>query len=353
MSTRKNHWVQSGWGIEVRSVDQLVRLVGRVGTLERGQKFVWRGVADASWQILSSLQVAIKRGDFAKAKLHSNPNDQDDLRQVERRILDGAHHWGIGVTEGGVMPDLQLLAMLQHHGAPTRLIDVTTDPMTALWFACQPPASLRGSPVDEGGRESGRRRSPKHALFAFNVTSVANVTTVEPMGGLTSSFADQAAASLDVALTHSRDTGNPVLLTPRVQDVRMAAQRGRFLLGVESTSPVVPGLHAFPFEAGSPPGEEGLTRLMAPEEKGKGRPRRIDFLAIIFNDGIREKILDHLRASYDTSASTMYPDLQGYVEALKFDAFDLDKVPARGQLDQLIFNPEAPAATAELADDDS
>ena len=27
--------------------------------------------------------------------------------------------------------------MLQHHGTATRMLDVTTDPMIALWFACQ------------------------------------------------------------------------------------------------------------------------------------------------------------------------------------------------------------------------
>ena len=33
------------------------------------------------------------------------------------------------------VPELQRMAVLQHHGTATRLLDVTTDPMIALWFA--------------------------------------------------------------------------------------------------------------------------------------------------------------------------------------------------------------------------
>ena len=53
-----------------------------------------------------------------------------------------------------------MLAVLQHHGVPTRLIDVTSNPMTALWFAAE-----QHKPDDDGAV----RRSPG-VLFAFDVT---------------------------------------------------------------------------------------------------------------------------------------------------------------------------------------
>ncbi len=69
-----------------------------------------------------------------------------------------------------------MLASLQHHGVPTRLIDVTTDPMTALWFACQ---------------RASADRDATGVLFAFNVTRFktldtipAPVSTLEALNGL-------------------------------------------------------------------------------------------------------------------------------------------------------------------------
>lgn len=40
--------------------------------------------------------------------------------------------------------DLQLLALLQHNGLPTRLLDVTANPLTAPWFACMSKPSRDG-----------------------------------------------------------------------------------------------------------------------------------------------------------------------------------------------------------------
>ena len=46
-----------------------------------------------------------------------------------------------------------LQTRLQHHGAPTNLIDFTNCPYIALYFVCRPPFA-----VQEGGRNSGAER---------------------------------------------------------------------------------------------------------------------------------------------------------------------------------------------------
>src|SRR5450759_2726417 len=46
-------------------------------------------------------------------------------RAAERRVLELARRWEL--EDGGQATDQTLLARLQHHGSPTRLLDVTSD----------------------------------------------------------------------------------------------------------------------------------------------------------------------------------------------------------------------------------
>ncbi|MGO9788187.1 MAG: FRG domain-containing protein, partial [Solirubrobacteraceae bacterium] len=48
------------------------------------------------------------------------------LRAEEIKILEEARRWGLGRDLGPSATDLDLLAVLQHHGVPTRLLDVTS-----------------------------------------------------------------------------------------------------------------------------------------------------------------------------------------------------------------------------------
>ncbi|MFD9894753.1 FRG domain-containing protein [Amycolatopsis sp. NPDC059027] len=49
---------------------------------------------------------------------------------------------------------------MQHHGVPARLVDVTSDPVTALWFATE----------EHRPDASGQVRQSKGVLFAADVT---------------------------------------------------------------------------------------------------------------------------------------------------------------------------------------
>ncbi|MBI9115277.1 FRG domain-containing protein [Sanguibacter sp. YZGR15] len=45
------------------------------------------------------------------------------------------------------MGDWEMLAKMGHHGAATRLIDVTRDPLITLWFLCDDDAIIDGVSV--------------------------------------------------------------------------------------------------------------------------------------------------------------------------------------------------------------
>lgn len=88
------------------------------------EQFVWRGQADASWGLFSSLYRQVAE------QLQRAPTEED-LVAAERRLLTLAReHWRL---DG--IPALPLFARMQHVGVPTRLIDATLNPLIAAWFA--------------------------------------------------------------------------------------------------------------------------------------------------------------------------------------------------------------------------
>src|ERR1700712_201611 len=126
------NWVGSGSGYTARSPDDLMLALSRIGTLNRSRRFVWRGAADHRWRLAPSLirELATQAGGVLPSEI--------DVRRRELVSIREARTWGLGRELGDLATDLHMLALLQHHGVHTRLLDVTPNPMTALWFACQP-----------------------------------------------------------------------------------------------------------------------------------------------------------------------------------------------------------------------
>jgi len=89
--------------------------------------WAFRGLPDADWQLLSSLS----------RYLHSFVPDKASWRQREERALRifrrKAHNY---LTDANALADdIRCLALMQHHGAPTRMLDFTKSPFVAAFFA--------------------------------------------------------------------------------------------------------------------------------------------------------------------------------------------------------------------------
>ncbi len=97
-----------------------------------GGLFLYRGLADHKWEVETSARRRLRE---------SRDETSTDVtpREFQSYIIDllqRARRRGFGLRDGVEIPDLYLLAELQHYGAATCLIDFTVNPLIALWFAC-------------------------------------------------------------------------------------------------------------------------------------------------------------------------------------------------------------------------
>jgi len=302
-------WTRSGWGLSVGSHDQVFRAISRIVTLAAGRRYVWRGCGDSTARIRSPLlrELIIDESE----PLPTEP----ELRRHEVAVLREARAWGLGVGAS----DLALLAELHRSGVPTRLLDVTDNPMTALWMAC------------EGDDDAG-------ALFAFDVTESPTYGTTDLAAG--------PEWALRHALAVSAKTGAPFLVRPAQRTPRMQAQEGLFLSGAVPVGAAPVGVDGLPLPFSDPPGKERLTNLFSPAERAAGRPNRLPFCAVVIPGRMKKKLREHL-AALNRRRSTVYPDADGFRDALRDGDVPLHPLPevvsAYDDLDAVGDDPLRPA----------
>lgn len=111
-------------------VDDLATYIQASNSLTQrdNQAWIWRGQCQAQWGLLSKLH-----------RDHPNRTESEYV-ELERQCLDEARNvWKLGRTQGGTrLSALELLALLQHHSSPTRLLDFSSSALIALWFAVTP-----------------------------------------------------------------------------------------------------------------------------------------------------------------------------------------------------------------------
>lgn len=174
-----------------------------------GSDMVVRGQSNSDHGLTSSLVREAKR------VLQKDDLEERDLAGAEERVLWEARQQGIG----RLLSDGHLLALLQHHGVPTRMIDVSLTPFEGLYFAVNANEDMAGRIFFI------RVHSTEPTEFRNDDLPWARVSH--------GSYADQD-------WTNSVSVADPGLI-----DARMIAQRGRFLVGgLPRNYPGVESFHA-------------------------------------------------------------------------------------------------------------
>jgi FRG domain len=133
------------WELELDSFDDFLRAVTRLSELHPEFTFLWRGQRDANWPLHSSLFRAIWKAKGVRSPDESHRSSEpfpteEEMVSAEASILAFVRQdWRF--EDLGAM---STFAKLQHFGAPTRLLDVSRNPLIAAWFATEQSEETEG-----------------------------------------------------------------------------------------------------------------------------------------------------------------------------------------------------------------
>lgn len=290
----ENIWKKNGWYFEATSHDEVMVAIARLGVHSKKSRFAWRGLSNCSYMLTSSLHRSLE----GRGEGHIT---EEKLRGEETRILEEARKWGLGLKGESMVDDLQLLADLQHFGVPTRLIDVTSNPMTALWFACSASRSASRS------RSNGK----SGVLIALNIAPWYNkgesvFTTVGDPG--------VTKGDLSYQLQRGLNLKSPFVVSSDIQNSRLKAQEGYFVACSHPSSSTEP-LTSLNIDSSAKPNFN--VREMLTEKKGQGQPAKIPYLAILIPSKLKKDLRTYLNNTFNRNDRTLFPDYQGFADHYK------------------------------------
>jgi hypothetical protein len=290
---KKTEWSKLGVQRRPSSVSALLQDVSNI-TVATGHRYVWRGLKSPHYLLHSSLHRRLTLSGKGITKWR--------LATEEAALLRRAREAGYDYKDGRKLLDGQLLALLQHAGASTSLLDVTPDPFVALFFATEP-------------REEG-----PCALIAIKVpgrteAEQARHTLKGPLAdGWTNPFEKEGYGIYEAIRKQLRlplGTSAPLLWEAPFVDDRMRAQRGMFLA---TTAPSGASSYAsFDVELGSV--EEEKKRVEHLCDRAPGNYTRPSLIVFYINSELRSAAARELDKRFGYRTETIYPDLGGFAEA--------------------------------------
>jgi len=251
---------------EVLIIDSWIDFLDLVHSL-RFASWAYRGQRDAGWEVVSSLTRTLSR-------FVSDTSDWTRQEQRAYRIFQRKAHTFI--DEPTALDDpLRCLALMQHHGAPTRLIDFTKSPYVAAFYALE-------------------RAESDAAVWAVNTSSLVR-SSVVPRAHPTLDAAAIDPRVPDNAIEYFFSNRYPVVWAgePHRMDRRLVAQAGTF---------IVPGVVDRPVEA-----------LLADYESDEPL-----LVKIVLRNAMRRDAMFGLYRMNITNA-TLFPDLEGLARSIAYE----------------------------------
>lgn len=262
------------------------RLLGRTRP-----RFVWCGHANIDWPLTPTLHRMLSRG--GEPPQPGSPDFSDWVISEQKELLNRARALDFVVertpSDGNELT-LRDLALLQHHGAATGLLDVTADPFVALYFAALPT----------GDNDHG-------ALVAIDASPAANRPSAVEFDLTTRKTFDRLIEELAGDAMTSFGLYRPPAFTPRI-----AVQRSLFIF-----SDPVNERHGT-VQLGQMPSLEDSEKRLARIFDGNrqsGHTATLPITVIKISRKVKGQLLDYLNKRMGISEETLFPDLDGFARS--------------------------------------
>ncbi|WP_454928703.1 FRG domain-containing protein [Actinomyces sp.] len=201
----------------------------------KSQAWFFRGQKDAKFGFTSTLYRRVLNSNHSKLPTVNPQNlslneqimqDSEEELTLEKSMIKTEDNLLKKVREIGIgrgLTNLETLTLLQHHGSPTRLIDVTSDWKVALFFACEGDDDRDGRIFLINTTVTRWKNFPKERSPEKRSEKLIWQDLIERSRDLNTFLEDLPF----VSLWHT--TTWPILLP--FSDPRMISQRGFFLTG--------------------------------------------------------------------------------------------------------------------------
>jgi hypothetical protein len=253
------------------------------------QHWAFRGHADENWKLQPSLERLALRYDDIRGGAESYV-----LRAFKRR----AHHYLRDLPEE--RETLEWLALMRHHGAPTRLLDWTKSPYVAAFFA-----------TAEAGRDD------TSAIWAIDLEAIRR-EAMELLREAGSSYpgTDSSFSTRDAFNAILMGETRPAIVAP-VQpfrtNERVTSQQGLFLCANSLNFPGFEiGLKQV-LESDRERCEKILSEQSPKAAESVYKPRRL--FKLLISPSARRQVLKELHRM-NINYATLFPGLDGFAQSL-------------------------------------
>jgi hypothetical protein len=266
---------------------EIFEAITAIEYLNSTQKILWRGQENSNWPLISRLQRHL-------LKLGYESVDAKTFASFQRKLLVDARNRGIGYTDYGTQSVLATYAEMQHYDIPTHLLDVSEDPLVALWFACQPNFKVH----------NGKKIEYDGILFAIDASKMETLQT-------SSNFKNYVKKVEFENEIHKK----PVFMYSHLQNKRITAQRAAFII---SGVPVRKGTSGIKnYTLGKPKKliKADLDAIRNVKGRSKGQPRKLPFVAVLIPHESKAWILSKLESGGKRNHEKLFPDYLGMAKA--------------------------------------